>query len=237
MTKLSVNINKIATLRNSRGGNYPNVCDFAIDIQNYGAQGITVHPRPDERHIRYQDVYDLKKVVNTEFNIEGNPIDKFINMVTEVKPTQVTLVPDAIDAITSNSGWDTVKNKTFLKEVVNEFKSYGIRTSIFLDPNTKFIESVCEINPDRVELYTEEYAREFPNDNFKAINKYSICAKEINDVGIGVNAGHDLSLKNIKFFKQNIDNLLEVSIGHALITESLYFGLERTIKSYLDYLS
>ena len=158
-------------------------------------------------------------------------------MVTEVKPTQVTLVPDAIDAITSNSGWDTVKNKTFLKEVVNEFKSHGIRTSIFLDPNTKFIESVCEINPDRVELYTEEYAREFPNDNFKAINKYSICAKEINDIGIGVNAGHDLSLKNIKFFKQNINNLLEVSIGHALITESLNFGLERTIKSYLEYLS
>ena len=152
MTKLSVNINKIATLRNSRGGNYPNVCDFAIDIQNFGAQGITVHPRPDERHIRYQDVYDLKKVVNTEFNIEGNPIKKFINMVTEVKPTQVTLVPDAIDAITSKSGWDTVKNKTFLNEVVNEFKSYGIRTSIFLDPNIKFIESVCEINTDRVEL-------------------------------------------------------------------------------------
>ena len=193
---------------------------------------------PDPNLLRKnKDVYDLKKVVNTEFNIEGNPIEKFINMVTEVKPTQVTLVPDAIDAITSNSGWDTVKNKTFLKEVVNEFKSYGIRTSIFLDPNTKFIESVCEINPDRVELYTEEYAREFPNDNFKAINKYSICAKEINDVGIGVNAGHDLSLKNIKFFKQNIDNLLEVSIGHALITESLYFGLETTIKSYLDYLS
>ena len=237
MTKLSVNINKIATLRNSRGGNYPNVCDFAINIQNFGAQGITVHPRPDERHIRYQDVYDLKRVVNTEFNIEGNPIDKFINMVTEVKPTQVTLVPDAIDAITSNSGWDTIKNKTFLKEIVNEFKSYGIRTSIFLDPNIKFLESVFEINPDRVELYTEEYAREFPNDNFKAINKYSICAKEIYDSGIGVNAGHDLSLKNIKFFKQNIDNLLEVSIGHALITESLYFGLDQTIKSYLEYLS
>ena len=237
MTKLSVNVNKIATLRNSRGDNYPNVCNFAIDIQNFGAQGITVHPRPDERHIRYKDVYDLKKVVNTEFNIEGNPIDKFINMVTEVKPTQVTLVPDAIDAITSNSGWDTIKNKTFLKEVVNEFKSYGIRTSIFLDPNIKFVESVCEIYPDRIELYTEEFARKFPDDNFKAINKYISFAKEINNAGIGVNAGHDLSLKNIKFFKQNIDNLLEVSIGHALITESLNFGLERTIKSYLEYLS
>ena len=182
-TKLSVNINKIATLRNSRGGNYPNVCDFAVDIQDYGADGITIHPRPDERHIRYKDVYDLKKVVTAEFNIEGNPIDKFVKMVTDIKPSQVTLVPDAIDAITSNSGWDTNNHKSMLKEVVGEFKSYGIRVSIFLDPDIQFIDSVCEINPDRIELYTED------------------------------------------------------SIGHALITESLYFGLENTIKKYLEFLS
>ena len=237
MTKLSVNINKIATLRNSRGGNYPNVCEFAVDIQNFGAQGITVHPRPDERHIRYKDVYELKQIVTTEFNIEGNPIDKFIKMVTDVKPTQVTLVPDAIDAITSNSGWDTIGNKKMLKEIVDEFKSFGIRTSIFLDPDIKYVESVCEINPDRVELYTEDFAREFSLNNREAIYKYSECAKEINLAGIGINAGHDLSLNNIKFFKENIDNLLEVSIGHALITESLYFGLEQTIKKYLEYLS
>ena len=237
MTKLSVNINKIATLRNSRGGNYPNVSQFAVDIQNFGAQGITVHPRPDQRHIRYTDVYDLKQIVTTEFNIEGNPIDKFVKMVTDIKPTQVTLVPDAIDAITSNSGWDTISNKNMLKEIVNEFKSFGIRTSIFLDPDIKFVESVCEINPDRVELYTEDFAREFSLNNFKAIHNYSECAKEINLAGIGINAGHDLSLNNIKFFKENVDNLLEVSIGHALITESLYFGLEQTIKKYLEYLS
>ncbi len=237
MTKLSVNINKIATLRNSRGGNYPNVCEFAVDIQNFGAQGITVHPRPDERHIRYKDVYELKQIVTTEFNIEGNPIDKFIKMVTDVKPTQVTLVPDAIDAITSNSGWDTIGNKKMLKEIVDEFKSFGIRTSIFLDPDIKYVESVCEINPDRVELYTEDFAREFSSNNREAIYKYSECAKEINLAGIGINAGHDLSLNNIKFFKENVDNLLEVSIGHALITESLYFGLEQTIIKYLEYLS
>jgi len=237
MTKLSVNINKIATLRNSRGGNYPNVCEFAVDIQNFGAQGITVHPRPDERHIRYKDVYELKQIVTTEFNIEGNPIDKFIKMVTDVKPTQVTLVPDAIDAITSNSGWDTIGNKKMLKEIIDEFKSFGIRTSIFLDPDIKYVESVCEINPDRVELYTEDFTREFSLNNREAIYKYSECAKEINLAGIGINAGHDLSLNNIKFFKENIDNLLEVSIGHALITESLYFGLEQTIIKYLEYLS
>ena len=237
MTKLSVNINKIATLRNSRGGNYPDVCDFAVNIQHYGADGITVHPRPDERHIKYEDVYNLKEVVSTEFNIEGNPIDKFVKLVTNIKPTQVTLVPDAIDAITSNSGWDTIVNKSMLREVVKEFKSYGIRTSIFLDPKLKFVDSVCEINPDRVELYTEDYAREFSNDNFSIIKDYSDCAKEIGRAGIGINAGHDLSLKNIKYFKENISNLLEVSIGHALISESLYQGLENTIKKYLEFLS
>ena len=236
-TKLSVNINKIATLRNARGGNYPNVCDFAFDIQEYGADGITIHPRPDERHIRYKDAYDLKKVVTTEFNIEGNPIDKFVKMVTDIKPTQVTLVPDAIDAITSNSGWDTNTNKSMLKEVVGEFKSYGIRVSIFLDPDIQFIDSVCEIKPDRIELYTEDYARQFYKNNFSVINNYRECSREIGKAGIGINAGHDLNLKNIKYFKENIENLLEVSIGHALITESLYFGLENTIKKYLEFLS
>ena len=236
-TKLSVNVNKIATLRNSRGGNYPNVCEFAADIQGYGADGITIHPRPDERHIRYKDVYDLKKVVTTEFNIEGNPIDKFVRLVTDIKPTQVTLVPDAIDAITSNSGWDTNTNKSMLKEVVAEFKSYGIRVSIFLDPDIQFIDSVCEIKPDRIELYTEDYARQFYKNNFSVINNYRECSREIGKAGIGINAGHDLNLKNIKYFKENIENLLEVSIGHALITESLYFGLENTIKKYLEFLS
>ena len=236
-TKLSVNINKIATLRNARGGNYPNVCDFAFDIQEYGADGITIHPRPDERHIRYKDAYDLKKVVTTEFNIEGNPIDKFVRMVTDIKPTQVTLVPDAIDAITSNSGWDTNTNKSMLKEVVAEFKSYGIRVSIFLDPDIQFIDSVCEIKPDRIELYTEDYARQFSKNNLSVINNYRECSREIGKAGIGINAGHDLNLKNIKYFKENIENLLEVSIGHALITESLYFGLENTIKKYLEFLS
>ena len=236
-TKLSVNINKIATLRNSRGANYPNVCDFAFDIQEYGANGITIHPRPDERHIRYKDAYDLKKVVTTEFNIEGNPIDKFVRLVTDIKPTQVTLVPDGIDAITSNSGWDTNTNKSMLKEVVAEFKSYGIRVSIFLDPDIQFIDSVCEIKPDRIELYTEDYARQFYKNNFSVINNYRECSIEIGKAGIGINAGHDLNLKNIKYFKENIENLLEVSIGHALITESLYFGLENTIKKYLEFLS
>ena len=236
-TKLSVNINKIATLRNARGGNYPNVCDFAFDIQEYGADGITIHPRPDERHIKYKDAYDLKKVVTTEFNIEGNPIDKFVRLVTDIKPTQVTLVPDAIDAITSNSGWDTNTNKSMLKEVVAEFKSYGIRVSIFLDPDIQFIDSVCEIKPDRIELYTEDYARQFYKNNFSVINNYRECSIEIGKAGIGINAGHDLDLKNIKYFKENIENLLEVSIGHALITESLYFGLENTIKKYLEFLS
>jgi len=236
-TKLSVNINKIATLRNSRGGNYPNVCDFAVDIQEYGADGITIHPRPDERHIRYKDAYDLKNVVTTEFNIEGNPIDKFVRIVSDIKPTQVTLVPDAIDAITSNSGWDTNINKSMLKDVVDEFKSHGIRVSIFLDPCIRFIDSVCEINPDRIELYTEDYARQFSKNNFGVINNYSECAREVAKAGIGINAGHDLNLKNIKYFKENIENLLEVSIGHALITESLYFGLENTIKKYIEFLS
>ena len=237
MTKLSVNINKIATLRNSRGGSEPNVVDFAVDIQSFGADGITVHPRPDERHIKYDDVYSLKNEVYSEFNIEGNPIDKFMKLVIEVQPTQVTLVPDEVDAITSNSGWNTIEYKNMLKDIINELKSYGIRTSIFLDPETKYIDSLVEINPDRVELYTEEFAREFLIGNFSIIEKYKVCADKISKVGIGINAGHDLSLKNIKYFANNIENLLEVSIGHALISESLHIGLEKTIKKYLHFLS
>jgi len=237
MTKLSVNINKIATLRNSRGGNYPSILKFAKKIQDFGADGITIHPRPDERHIKYADAIALKEVVFTEFNIEGNPIDKFIKLVNKIKPTQVTLVPDAIDAITSNSGWDTINNKNMLKEIVNEFKSNKIRTSIFLDPDIKYIDSVCEINPDRVELYTEQFAKEFSQKNLTTINSYAKCAYEISKSGIGINAGHDLSLKNIRFFKENIPDLAEVSIGHSLITESLFLGLENTIKRYLKHLS
>ena len=237
MTKLSVNINKIATLRNSRGGSEPNVVDFAVDIQSFGADGITVHPRPDERHIKYDDVYSLKNEVYSEFNIEGNPIDKFMKLVIDVQPTQVTLVPDEVDAITSNSGWNTIEYKNMLKDITNELKSYGIRTSIFLDPETKYIDSLVEINPDRVELYTEEFAKEFLIGNFSIIEKYKVCADKISKEGIGINAGHDLSLKNIKYFANNIENLLEVSIGHALISESLHIGLEKTIKKYLHFLS
>ena len=237
MTKLSVNINKIATLRNSRGGSEPNVVDFAVDIQSFGADGITVHPRPDERHIKYDDVYRLKNEVYSEFNIEGNPIDKFMKLVIDVQPTQVTLVPDEADAITSNSGWNTIEYKNMLKDIINELKSYGIRTSIFLDPETKYIDSLVEINPDRVELYTEEFAKEFLIGNFSIIEKYKVCADKISKEGIGINAGHDLSLKNIKYFANKIENLLEVSIGHALISESLHFGLEKTIKKYLHFLS
>jgi len=237
MTKLSVNINKIATLRNSRGGNYPDILKFAKKIQEFGADGITIHPRPDERHIKYADAIALKEVVYTEFNIEGNPIDKFVKLVNKIKPTQVTLVPDAIEAITSNSGWDTINNKNMLKEIVNEFKSNKIRTSIFLDPDTKYIDSVCEIGPDRIELYTEQFAKEFSENNLSVINSYAICASEISKSGIGINAGHDLSLKNIRFFKENISDLAEVSVGHSLITESLFYGLENTIKRYLKHLS
>ena len=237
MTKLSVNINKIATLRNSRGGNYPDILKFAKKIQEFGADGITIHPRPDERHIKYADAIALKEVVYTEFNIEGNPIDKFVKLVNKIKPTQVTLVPDAIEAITSNSGWDTINNKNMLKEIVNEFKSNKIRTSIFLDPDTKYIDSVCEIGPDRIELYTEQFAKEFSENNLSVINSYATCASEISKSGIGINAGHDLSLKNIRFFKENISDLAEVSVGHSLITESLFYGLENTIKRYLKHLS
>lgn len=236
MTKLSVNINKIATLRNSRGGDTPNVVQFAKDAQQFGAEGITIHPRPDERHIRYQDAYDLKSEVYAEYNIEGNPIPKFVDMVLDIKPTQVTLVPDAEDAITSNAGWDTLKHRDFLIDVIKEFKSNGIRTSIFVDPDLHQIEGAKATGTDRIELYTEAYAHQFSLGNKDAIKPYMACAGLANAVGLGINAGHDLSLNNIKFFKENITGLLEVSIGHALISESLYFGAETVIQQYLEKL-
>ena len=236
MTKLSVNINKIATLRNSRGGETPNLIQFAKDIQRYGAEGVTIHPRPDERHIRYQDAYDLKPEVYTEYNIEGNPIAKFIDLVLEIKPTQVTLVPDSVDAITSNAGWDTIKHKDFLVEVVSEFKRNNIRTSIFVDPDLAQIEGAKATGTDRIELYTEAFAHQYILGNQEAIKPYTACAELANKIGLGINAGHDLSLDNIKFFKDNIPELLEVSIGHALISESLYLGIENVIQMYLHRL-
>lgn len=236
MTKLSVNINKIATLRNSRGGNVPNLLQVAKDIQRFGAEGITVHPRPDERHIRYQDARDLVSVVHTEYNIEGNPQHNFIDLVLECKPTQVTLVPDAIGALTSNAGWDTVTHQSYLKEVIGEFKRNGIRTSIFVDPVLKMIEGAKETGTDRIELYTEAFAHEYGLGNKDAIQPYVTAAVLANDLGLGINAGHDLSLDNIKFFKDNIPNLLEVSIGHALISEALYLGLENVVNMYLQRL-
>ena len=236
MTKLSVNINKIATLRNARGGDVPNIVQFAKDVQEFGAQGITIHPRPDERHIRYQDAYDLKSEVYTEYNIEGNPIPKFIDLVTAIKPTQVTLVPDAEDAITSNAGWDCIKHQSFLSEIIKEFKNNDIRTSIFLDPNLRQVEAAKATGTDRIELYTENFAQNYALENFDAVKPYSDCAILAHDFELGVNAGHDLSLDNIKFFKQNVPNLLEVSIGHALISESLYLGIENVINMYLNRL-
>ena len=236
MTKLSVNINKIATLRNSRGGDTPNVVQFAKDVQEFGAQGVTIHPRPDQRHIRYQDAYDLKPVVYTEYNIEGNPIPEFIDMVLKIKPTQVSLVPDAEDAITSNAGWDTIKHKGFLTEVLQEFKQNNIRTSVFLDPSLKQVEGAKDIGADRIELYTEAFAHHYSLGNKKAVIPYSECAELATQIGLGLNAGHDLSLDNIQFFKQNAPGLLEVSIGHALISESLYLGIDNVINMYLNKL-
>ncbi len=236
MTKLSVNINKIATLRNSRGGNVPNLLKVAGDIEEFGANGITIHPRPDERHIRYQDARDLKLTVKTEFNIEGNPVKSFMDLVLEVRPTQVTLVPDAVNAITSNAGWDTIKHQGFLKEVIAEFQKNGIRTSIFIDTDAKLIEAAAHTGADRIELYTEYFASEFDKGNKNAIKPYTDAAILAHKLGLGINAGHDLSLDNIKFFKENIPNLAEVSIGHALITESLYLGLENVVSMYLHRL-
>ncbi len=238
MTKLSVNINKIATLRNARGGNVPNLLKVATDIQQFGAHGITIHPRPDERHIRYQDARDLKAIVYTEYNIEGNPLEKpFIDLVMECKPTQVTLVPDANDNLTSNAGWNTKKHKDFLTEIVQEFQRNGIRTSIFVDPILEMIEGAKICGTDRIELYTEVFAHQYGLGNKNAIEPFTQSAILANDLGIGVNAGHDLSLDNILFFKQNIPNLLEVSIGHALISEALYLGLDNVVNMYLNKLA
>mgnify|MGYP000406847053 CR=1 FL=1 len=236
MTKLSVNINKIATLRNARGGNMPNLMKVATDVQKFGAQGITIHPRPDERHIRYQDAYDLKPIVFTEYNIEGNPIKSFMDMVLEIKPTQVTLVPDAVDAITSNAGWDTLKHKNFLVEMISEFKRNNIRTSIFVNPELKIIEGAAQTGADRIELYTEEFAAQYSLGNKGAVKPYTECAQLAHKLNLEINAGHDLSLENIRFFKENIPELLEVSIGHALVCEALYNGLESVIVSYLKKL-
>ena len=236
MTKLSVNINKIATIRNARGGNVPDLLRVAIDIQKFGAHGITIHPRPDERHIRYQDARDLKPIIYTEFNIEGNPQHNFIDLVLECKPEQVTLVPDAIGAITSSAGWDTLKNESYLTEVIAEFKRNGIRTSIFVDPLPEMIEGAKKTGTDRVELYTEAFAHHYGLGNEKAIEPYVKAAVLCNELGLGINAGHDLSLDNIKFFKENIPGLLEVSIGHALISEALYLGLENVINHYINKL-
>ncbi|MGG6230200.1 pyridoxine 5'-phosphate synthase [Tenacibaculum sp. SDUM215027] len=236
MTKLSVNINKIATLRNSRGGNVPNLLKVATDIQDFGAEGITIHPRPDERHIRYQDAYDLKSIVTTEYNIEGNPIDKFKQMVLQIKPTQVTLVPDSVHQLTSNAGWDTITHQSYLQEVIAEFNNAGIRTSIFIDADLKLIEAAAKTGTDRIELYTEEFATQYEKGNKEAIKPYAEAAILSNELGMGVNAGHDLSLDNIQFFKQNIPHLAEVSIGHALISESLYLGLENVVNMYLHRL-
>jgi|TARA_B110000090_G_scaffold33858_1_gene36513 pyridoxine 5-phosphate synthase len=237
MTKLSVNINKVATLRNSRGGNAPNLLKVATDLQSYGAQGITVHPRPDQRHIRFTDAYALPEVVTSEYNIEGNPIPEFIKMVLDIRPTQVTLVPDAIDALTSNAGWDTHKNLEFLKKVIFDFKAAGIRTSIFVDPDIKMIEGAAATGTDRIELYTEEYASSYASSPEDAIKPYIESAIRANELGIDINAGHDLSLDNIQYFAKHIPQLLEVSIGHALVCESLYLGFENVIPMYLQRLS
>lgn len=236
MAKLSVNINKIATLRNSRGGNVPDLLKAAVDIQGFGAEGITIHPRPDERHIRYQDAYDLKPIVTTEYNIEGNPIKSFMDLVLAIQPTQVTLVPDGNDVLTSNAGWDTITHQSFLKDVIAEFKSNGIRTSIFIDTDLKLIEGAAKTGADRIELYTEEFASQYEKGNKAAIKPYTEAALLANELGLGINAGHDLNLENIQFFKQNIPHLAEVSIGHALISESLYLGLQNVVNMYLHRL-
>ena len=237
MVNLSVNINKIATLRNARGENFPNLVDFAVDIENFGANGITVHPRPDERHIKYKDVFELKNKIKTEFNIEGNPSRNFLKLVKSNKPTQVTLVPDGLNDITSNKGWDTIKNESFLKDCIKELKESNIRTSIFVDPNLKMIDGAKKIGSDRIELYTKSYADNFNKNPSNAILPYLKSSKHADNINIEINAGHDLNLKNIEFFSKSITNLKEVSIGHALICESLYFGIENTVKKYISILN
>lgn len=236
MTKLSVNVNKIATLRNARGGNMPDLLKTASDIQNFGAHGITIHPRPDERHIRYQDAYDLKEIVHTEFNIEGNPIPEFISLVLEIRPDQVTLVPDSVDAITSNAGWDTLAHRDFLSGVISTFREAGIRTSIFVDPDVQMVEGAAGTGTDRIELYTEKYALDFAAGHRQGIEPFVKAAARANELGLGINAGHDLNLDNIKYFKEHIPGLLEVSIGHALICEAIYLGLENVVNMYIHRL-
>jgi pyridoxine 5-phosphate synthase len=232
MTRLSVNINKIATLRNARGGNVPDLLKVAIDCERFGAQGITVHPRPDERHIRRKDVYALKKIVTTEFNIEGYPSEEFLRLIEDIRPQQATLVPDGPDVITSNAGWDTVKNQDFLRDVISRLKSFGVRTSLFIETELKMIEKAATTGADRVELYTEDYAKQYSSNPEKAIALYVEAAKAAADAGLGLNAGHDLSLENLRYFAQHIPGLLEVSIGHAIISDALYYGLENTIQMY-----
>lgn len=236
MTKLSININKVATIRNARGGNNPDIVKFALDCEKFGAQGITVHPRPDERHIRYADVHDLRPVLSEEFNIEGNPVPKFIELVKQVRPAQVTLVPDADDAITSNAGWDTIRHADYLRKIVADFKSQGIRVSLFVDPIPEMVRMAAEIGADRVELYTEPYASQYPADPEKAIAPYVEAAKVARECGLGLNAGHDLSLENLAYYHQHIPWTDEVSIGHALICDALYLGIEETIHQYLGCL-
>jgi len=233
MTRLSVNINKIATLRNARGGNNPDVVKVAIDCERFGAQGITVHPRPDERHIRYSDVINLKKVVKTEFNIEGYPDERYLKLIKEVRPAQATLVPDEPDAITSNAGWDTLKHASFLKEVVQHIKSLGVRVSLFVDPSPRMVEGAAKISADRIELYTEPYAQEYHLSREVAVKPYIECGSIARKAGLGVNAGHDLDLNNLKYLVQSFPDLDEVSIGHALVCDALYYGLENTIQLYL----
>ena len=233
MTKLSVNINKFATLRNSRGGNNPDVVKAAVDAQRFGADGVTVHPRPDERHIRYKDVYDIKKIITTEFNIEGNSQEqKFIDLVLDIRPTQVTLVPDALGQITSNHGWDTIRHRDYLIETVRLFKDAGIRVSLFVDPVIAMVEGAAETGTDRIELYTESYAREYPADPQRAIAPYRAAAIRASELGLGLNAGHDLDLQNLRYFAGNVPGLAEVSIGHALICDALYLGFENAIQLY-----
>ena len=236
MTRLSVNINKAATLRNARGGDRPNVIQFALDCELFGADGITVHPRPDERHIKMSDLDSLRKIIKTEFNIEGYPSQDFLKMVLKIKPDQVTLVPDSPDVLTSNQGWNTVKNQNFLSSVISKLHSAGIRTSIFIDPEKEMIKAAKEINADRIELYTEPYAKNYAINKDEAINKYMQAASYAHELDLGVNAGHDLDLSNLNFFHKSIPNLLEVSIGHALICDALYLGLEKTIQSYKRHL-
>jgi len=236
MTRLSININKIATLRNARGGNNPDLIKVALDCERFGAQGITVHPRPDQRHIRYADVIELKKVINTEFNIEGYPDERYLILIQETKPAQATLVPDKPDAITSNAGWDTVKNESMLSEIISEIKSWGVRASVFVDPSPAMVEGASKIGADRIEFYTEPYASRYHQNKEAAVKPYLEAAKVAHESGLGINAGHDLDLNNLRYLKESIAHLDEVSIGHALICDALYWGLENTIQLYLRQL-